>query len=233
MVARVDGIRPAVGLRDRRQSSVPRVTGASRSAVAGTLTLALAAMASLAGCTPESQPAREAVRSDTAYAQAELSPEIHGALMTFRARLREPPGLEGGSASSDTLVQRFFAALSAHDTAALRTMLVSRAEFAYFSYPHSAIARPPYELDPETTWFLSQESSDKSVSRALRQWGGRDVRYLTHACPNVQVEGPATVYGNCTARWLIAGSDTASGTPFRALVSMSGQFKFLSYANEL
>lgn len=185
-----------------------------------------------AACTPSDESGEPA---DTAVVvtSSEMSAEIEAKLDSFRAGLEAPQALEGGARSADSLVSRLLRAISKSDTMALRRMLLSRAEFAYLTYPTSVVAHEPYELEPANTWFLAQEASEKGISRALRRWGGRELSYIDHECPRVEQEGPNTVHGDCTARWTVGGRDTVALSLFRAIIEREGRFKFLSYGNTL
>ncbi|HJU66427.1 MAG TPA: hypothetical protein VJ596_12145, partial [Gemmatimonadaceae bacterium] len=79
------------------------------------------------------------------------------ALAHFRAGLPEVAHLESGTTQRDTLVRRFLVAVERRDTTTIRSLLLSRAEFAYLYFPHSVFSRRPYRQDPALAWFLSQQ----------------------------------------------------------------------------
>lgn len=157
------------------------------------------------------------------------------ALRRFRAGLPEVSALDGGAAPSrDLLVRRFLDALARRDTAALRGMQLSRGEFAYLYYPTTQYVRPPYELDPETLWFLSRQQSDKGLRRAMERVGGRTITLTGYDCAGESParQGPNVIWGRCTVRYR-AGADTlVERRLFSGILERGGAFKFLSYAND-
>jgi hypothetical protein len=157
-------------------------------------------------------------------------------LALFREGLLDPPGgaFRGGAASRDELVRRFVGALEHRDTAALRELLLTRAEFAYLYYPTNPEARPPYDLSPGLMWFLLDGNSRKGFARALDERGGRPLRYVGYACeggPGRQAAN--TVWASCVVRRLQAPGDTVAERLFGPIVERGGRFKFVSYANKL
>jgi hypothetical protein len=116
------------------------------------LPLALAALIALAAC--GERPATDtgpAVPVDSVF-------PIEEEIRRFRADLPgAPAGLDAGaSPSRDALVARFVQAVEALDTAAVRDMVVSRAEFAYLYYPFTRFAKLPQQLSPALVWFQIQ-----------------------------------------------------------------------------
>ena len=55
----------------------------------------------------------------------------------------------------------------AADTADLRHMTMTRAEFAHLYYPGSVYTRRPTRQEADLVWFLHIQDSEKGVSRAL------------------------------------------------------------------
>ncbi|HEX6631337.1 MAG TPA: hypothetical protein VF048_09610, partial [Gemmatimonadaceae bacterium] len=119
-----------------------------------------------------------------ALAACAREPEPHATeLGDFRATLAAAPDtLAGGSASADALVERWARALRMVDTAELRRMAVTRAEFAYLVYPSSPIARPPYDLPPALMWMQLESNSGKGLRDVLRKRGGEPLALIRFQC---------------------------------------------------
>jgi len=151
----------------------------------------------------------------------------------FREGLTEASGLTGGAASRDELVASFVRAVEQRDTAALRELLMSRAEFAWLYAPQHEYARPPYEMSPGLFWFQLQQQSEKGIGRVLQRLGGRPLQYTGYRCdPAAAVAvGAGTAYGNCVVAFTRPeiGADTMA--LFRSIFELDGRFKFISYAN--
>ena len=157
------------------------------------------------------------------------------ALRRFRADLREHPTvLTEAARSRDGLVQRFVRALEARDTAALRGMVLSRAEFAYLYYPSSRFSTEPYQLPPQTLWSLLQGNSEKGAQRALERRAGHPLRYVGYRCePEPERQGENRFWNECTIRRVAAPRDTVSERLFGSIMERGGRYKFVSYANRL
>ena len=117
---------------------------------------------------------------------------IEEELRRFRATVDEAPpeSLGGEWTTREALVRSFVDRLEAADTAALRTMLITRAEFAYLYYPQTVFAAPPYELPPALVWFQMQNRSSSRLTRLLREFAGHELRYRSRSCdPEPEVQG--------------------------------------------
>jgi hypothetical protein len=151
-------------------------------------------------------------------------------LAEFRAGLAEPAGLGAGAADSrEGLVRALVAVLERGDTAALEPLVLSRAEWAWLYFPTTAVSRPPYELPPGIAWFQAQGNSRIGALRALRDHGGRPLRYAGHACAASHAEGENTVWPECTVT--VDGGRRVS--LFGSILERGGRFKFVSLANDL
>jgi hypothetical protein len=156
------------------------------------------------------------------------------ALRRFQQGLRMPDRLEGEARSRDALVHRFVRALERQDTTALRSLLLSKAEFAYLYYPTSAQGLPPYDLSPGLMWFLLEGRSEKGIRHALEQFGGRPLRMASYSCAGTPaIEGANRLWGPCEVRRIQAAGDTVADRLFGLMVERGGRWKFLSYANKL
>ena len=157
------------------------------------------------------------------------------ALRRFRGDLEEiPTSLVRGATTRDALIQGFVRAMEARDTAALRDMVLSRAEFAYLYYPTSKFSRPPYALPPAVLWLLMRENSLKGVRRSLDRRGGQPLGYLGYHCePQPEPQGENTLWNGCTIRRGVTPEDTITERLFGTIIERDGRYKFVSYANGL
>jgi len=159
--------------------------------------------------------------------------QIDSALAAFRAPLAPTAALQDGERSRDALVGRFVAALAAADTADLRAMTVSRAEFAYLVYPGSAHTRRPSRQEAELVWFLHLQGSQTGLSRALARYGARPLVLLGYQCaPEPVREGANRFWHGCVLR-LSASGEASEIRLFGAVLERAGRFKLHSYANDL
>lgn len=176
---------------------------------------------------PEPDPSQPAL--DT------MTTAMRDALDQFRSTVRgEPPTtIAGGATSRDELVASFADAVERADTAALIEMTMNRAEFAYLYYPHTIYTRPPYELDAETSWLLSKANTEKGLTRILERFGGKPFSVFAHQCEaEVAHEGPNRYWHRCTLTGRIEGAPPTMRW-FGSIWERNGQFKFVSYANDL
>lgn len=192
--------------------------------------------AALPGCAPgddaEGGTALVAAPSASAVTVDSILP-LDEALRRFRAGLPRVVRLEGGAPSRDLLVERYAAAVAAHDTAALAAMFLTRAEFAWLYYPESPYTRAPTEQMAHVAWLLLRTQSEKGLSRVLQRFGGRPDAIGIHECSGEpDVHGESRVWTDCTVR-----VSTAEGARelrlFAAIVARDGRFKFQSYQNDL
>jgi hypothetical protein len=193
--------------------------------------IALAGLLVLAGC---ASPDLRTTRAPGLSAVVDSAVPREEALRRFRDDLPEVARLTGGTSSREQLVRAFVGAVAARDTAALRTMLLSRAEFAWLYYPTAREANPPYNLPPNLMWFTTQGRSEGGIRAALEQLGDRPIRYLSHACaPKARVEGENSLWGFCLVRYRAEGGDTLQRQLFGLIIERDGVYKFVSYANQL
>lgn len=149
-------------------------------------------------------------------------------LRRFQDGLDAPVGLTGGERSREALVRRFMARLAARDTADLRGMTLSRAEFAHLVFPGSAYTRPPYRTPPGLVWLQLTHATDKGLRRLLRDDAAVH-EYQGHACeePPVQ-EGATRLWRQCHVRLVNGAGRSARARLFGVIVEVGGQFKFAS-----
>lgn len=153
-------------------------------------------------------------------------------LRRFRVGLGDPPAtLTGGASSREALVRRFFSALAAADTADLRAMALSRAEFAYLVYPSSPYTRPPYRQSPELVWLQLQSSGASGLGRLLDR--ARRYRYVNHRCNATPArEEQNRLWRQCQAKVVRAPGDTATVRMFGVIVEREGRFKFANFETD-
>lgn len=209
-----------------------RVVRAARRIAAGVLVAATDVLGS-ACRDAESTVAALPVAHPPGYVIDSVIP-IDEALRRFRAGLPVATELDSTAARSrDALVHAFAAAIAARDTARLRALTLSRAEFAYLYYPFTPYVRRPYELAPETLWFLGQQASDKGLRRVVERLGGPAFRIAAYACDDTAaVQGRNRLWQHCAVAYT-AGTDTGQTRRrlFGTIVERDGRFKFLSYVN--
>lgn len=196
------------------------------------LVLALVAAVTLpSACQGDARPEAASPAAgvvDSALPIAEL-------LARFQATLPDTPStLVGGAESPEALTRALFEAVGTHDTVALRTLLVSRAEFGFLYYPHSQFTRAPYELAPDLVWLTMVSASEKGAGRLLARYGGRRLRLERLVCDDsVQTEGPNRLQRGCRVRFVVPDSGVREVQLFGALLARDGRTKFLSFANDL
>ena len=152
----------------------------------------------------------------------------------FREGLPVVTAFTGGEASREALAQRIVEAVSAQDTAALRTVLVNRAEFAWLVFPDHVYRRPPYELDPGTFWMQVQQGSAKGMARLLERHGGRPMQIRELQCERDTLQfvpGPLRAWRGCVLEYQ-AGDSLLARQLFGTVVQLGGVVKLLGYSND-
>jgi hypothetical protein len=86
--------------------------------------------------------------------------------------------LAGGSTSLQDLAQKLLAALRARDEGALHARRVSRPEFEIICWPEFPESRPITNITAADAWGLGDARSLAGASRAVAQYGGRDLELL-------------------------------------------------------
>jgi hypothetical protein len=159
---------------------------------------------------------------------------ISDAVRVFQRDLPPADSLAHASPDQAALVRRLVSAIDRRDTADVRGMLLSRAEFGWLYYPTSAMASPPYELPPQVGWLQLVLESDKGVGRALDRLAGRGLRYGGHRCAKgPTAEGENRVWSRCAVTLRTATGDTTSAVLFGGIVERGGRYKFLNYWNKM
>lgn len=156
-------------------------------------------------------------------------------LRRFRADLPQVPvALTGGASGRHALAREFAGALARADTASLRRMLLTKAEFAYLIYPTSPYTRPPYRQAPSLVWMQLEQGSETGLRRLLARRAGRPIAYAGASCLAApEVAGASRLWRQCLIRSVPAPGDTVAERLFGVIVEHRGRFKFASYANDL
>jgi hypothetical protein len=192
----------------------------------------VALVALLAGCGADPAPGEDALPPVHVDSLFPMEEEIR----RFRADLPEAPDRlgDGAATSIDELVARFAAALESADTAVLRMLVITRAEFAYLYYPFTRYTAKPYELSPALVWFQLQQNGEKGISRALRAFAGRPLGLGGFSCPaEPVVEEANRLRDGCVLRLRAADGSDVEKRLFGTILEREGRFKFLSYSNDL
>jgi hypothetical protein len=196
--------------------------------VAGTV-IVITAVLLTAGCTDREVRASEHSRP----AVVDSAVPIDVALDRFRRELPKPQGLTGGFGTREELVRRLAQALEASDTAALRRMVMGKAEFAWLYYPSSPLSQPPYSLPPDLLWFQMVGQTERGAALLLAERAGSPLGYLSHDCKSRREEGANRLHGHCVLRRVTATGDTVGERLFGLVLERGGLYKFVSYANKL
>jgi hypothetical protein len=189
--------------------------------------MGLAALAMLcAGCRNTAPEAEAAVPVDTLRAPAE-------ALARFRDGLPIADSLAGGAPSRDSLVARFADAVARQDTAAVRGMVLDRAEYGWIYFPSLQRMNPATHLQPEVMWMLQAQESEKGITRVFRRLGAGQARFGAYACePAPRVDGPNRYWDACTVDVIAADGEKATLKLLGSLIERGGRWKIVSYAND-
>ena len=210
-----------------------------------TTLLALLAALGLAACDGGEGDARRAnahpaaASRDTsavhpAAAIVDSARPIEEELRRFREGLPPTAALQGGAGSRDALIREFMTAVNRADTAALRRLALTRAEYAWLVYPESPLAGPPYNQPPGLAWMLLQQASNTGATRLLQPApGGRGWRLLGSRCPDAPVrEGANRLWRRCEVHVVRPDGDTVWARLFGVIVQRDGRFKFVGYDND-
>lgn len=138
--------------------------------------------------------------------------------------------LSNGSFDRDTLIKVFLNAVQKNDTAILLSINMNRDEFNDVYYPGHPQSLPPYDLSAQLMWYRLSSNSDKGLRRLLRDFGGQ-LTTAGFACDKiVHMENGNTIHSRCAFQ---IPDRKEKLTLFSSIIERDGQFKILSYANEL
>jgi len=142
--------------------------------------------------------------------------------------------LSSASASIDDLVGRWARALTANDSAALKGMVLTMAEFAWLYYPDSKLSRPPYESPPALLWWQFVTTSNEGARAAFTRFGGRPLRVQQVACKEpALVEGANRLHEQCMLTFTSGGGKRQDARLFGTIIERAGLFKFVGLSNAL
>lgn len=204
--------------------------------------LTLAAVVACAG--HDAQASTDAVRADSlararqdsvnraqpGYIVDSIFP-IEEEIRRFNADLARPDSLTGGASNRGELVRLFAAAVARHDTAALRRMVVSRAEFGHLVFPESPNTRPPYKTKPGVIWMQLASESQRGLQRLLDRVAGSTAHISQLQCDSMpKHEGKNRYWSTCTVLLRQTSATARRMQLFGPLVERDGRVKFLSYA---
>lgn len=180
--------------------------------------------------TTDSSPAR---LSERAGAVADSAPPMDTLLHRFQRGLLQPLALAHTASSHEELTRRFLRALASWDTAALRDLHITKAEYAYLYFPESRMMAPPYDLDPEVAWMLHASESNKGISGVLHRYGGRTLTFEAVECSGEPLrDGASTVWRACMVS--VRENETRRTLPlFAATIEREGSVKIFSFASPL
>jgi hypothetical protein len=178
------------------------------------------------GCRAAAPEAEASVAVDSIHAPAE-------ALSRFREGLPITDSLSGGAGSRDSLVARFVSAVARQDTAAVRAMVLDRAEYGWIYFSSLQRMNPATRMQPEVMWMLHQQESEKGITRVLRRLGGGQARFGAYTCEAApQVEGGSRYWHACTIQTIARDGETAPLKLFGSVVEHGGRWKIVSYSND-
>jgi hypothetical protein len=157
---------------------------------------------------------------------------IEEGVRRFRDGLPRVTGLTGGAAHRDTLIRRFVEAVERGDTASIRSMSITRAEFAYLYYPASPHSRPPMQQVPGLAWFLMVQDSQKGITRVFDRYAHRQLGFVGHSCEAAPRDDGGFRFWDACMVQLRHAEQTAERRLFGSIIEHEGHYKFLSYAND-
>jgi hypothetical protein len=153
------------------------------------------------------------------------------ALRRFRDGVTEVRELSGGAASREALAKAVMGALAARDTARLRDLRLTKAEYAWLYYPTAAQGLPPYDLAPDLYWFTLEGRNGSALRTLLEEPASAGARYLRHDCGTAsQREGDNTLWGPCTLWSVTTGGDTPASRALSLVIERGGKWKVVSYS---
>lgn len=198
-----------------------------------TFLLTIAVLTS-SGCAGASSDAEEVPPIAHAAGVVDSIFPIEEELRRFRLDLGpEPAQLRDGEGSRDALVESFVRAVEQRDTARLRQMHLTRAEFAYLYFPHTRFMREPLQTKPGLIWFQIVNGSSRGTERLFKRVAGSPMGVTGYDCAAEEVvEGPNRIWTGCTIRRRSADGAEMEQRLFGSIIDRDGHYKFVSYQNE-
>ena len=198
-----------------------------------------AILASLGGCdSPSVNAAATSSEADTSRKPPRVVVDSALPMPELIARFQaqsgpRPDALDGGARSPEALARAYVVALAGGDTSGLRSLAVSRPEYGHLIFPASAMAHPPYELDPAVAWLMLGLESEKGAARALAFAEAKPLSFVGLECPEPERRGTYRLWSDCAVSVRFADGSTQRARLFGQMVEVGDRYKFLSYANPL
>ncbi|HMC55086.1 MAG TPA: hypothetical protein VKH19_07960 [Gemmatimonadaceae bacterium] len=190
--------------------------------------IAIMAVLMCASCSGHASDAPEVPQHTPGYVVDSILPPGE-AMRRFRAGLDSPAAF-GGPTSRDSLVARFFAGVRRHNRAALDSLAMTRAEFAYFVFPSSRLSRPPYRQPPDIAWMLFHANSESGLTKLLNR--SENYRLRSYTCAGTaEHEGTLALWRKCVVH-LRDGVQPRDLHLFGTIIEVGGRFKFAGYDND-
>ena len=177
-------------------------------------------------------PSQDSLRKTPGYViDSVFTPEEN--LRRFQATVAPPAEnrLSGGAPSTDLLLRRYWALLSAGDTLAITPLIVSRAEYAYLYFPESVEGASG--MPPAVGWELIVRQSGRGLTRALFQAQRGPATVVRTLCSDEpRPMGKSILYGPCG---VVIRRDGTEETLWivKSLLQRDGVHKLLGLQNEL
>lgn len=141
---------------------------------------------------------------------------------------RVPP-LDHTHPSADAAVRAVLDALAARDTVALEALVLSEQEFKDHVWPHLPAARPERNLPFSYVWGDLHQKSQQSLSRTVRELGGRRLRLERVSFSGETAYPGATVHRQAVATVTDEKGYTADVRVCGSLIEQDGRWKVFSY----
>jgi hypothetical protein len=186
-----------------------------------------------AGCTAGEAADEIGERQARAPVHVDSIFPIEEEVRRFAAAHGTAESLAGGAESLPELVRHFTAAANRGDADAIRTFVVTRAEFGSLHYPHTQFTRPPYEMTPALVWFQLENRSGRGIIRLLRWVEGAELETGAVRCDPFQPHGSGRLWTGCMVDVRQADGSVGPMRLFGPVLEHGGRFKLLSATNEL
>lgn len=181
----------------------------------------------LVACSPD---AKTSTVREEPVTEVATTPAPDDQLAAFTADLDERPvRLRGGASSLNVLAERFVRGVQERDTAGIRSIHISKAEFAYLVYPTHPQARPPYSLPPEVMWMMTESSSAKALEKFVATALRRSANIQSVVCEGVTAQGKNRLHSGCVAIAAESSRGEELRIPLGPIIEREGRFKFASF----
>jgi hypothetical protein len=155
-------------------------------------------------------------------------------LRRFREGLDAPASLSNGEGSMERLVEALIHRLEQADTAAVAAMPLTRAEFAWFYFPHTMYVEKPYELPPGFVWYHQQNRNSQGLRRLLRGHAGKELFYTGLRCPDDgEPFGPGRIWHGCMVLGELPDGEAVEERIFGSILERDGIYKLVSFSSDL